>query len=114
MAIDLGDLFGSLLTGVASQFGGSNAVTVTPAATTSTFSNIANSVGVPGVEVISESNLDKGLVYKKVCGEYRWVKQKRRRRRQLLTNRDYNDLLKIATLPNKDNIKIALAKSLGR
>lgn len=70
--------------------------------------------GIPGVEVISEAKLDQGLVYKKVCGEYRWVRQKRRRRRQLLTNRDYNDLLKIATLPNKDNIKIALAKSLGR
>lgn len=30
----------------------------------------------------------KGCVYKRVCGQWRWVKQKRRRRRQLFTQRD--------------------------
>lgn len=30
----------------------------------------------------------KGMVMKKVCGEYRWVKQKRRRRKKLATKSD--------------------------
>ncbi len=30
----------------------------------------------------------KGCVYKRVCGQWRWVKQKRRRRKQLFTPRD--------------------------
>lgn len=39
---------------------------------------------------------------------------RRRRRRRLLTESDYNDLMRISTLPNKENVKIALAKSIGR
>jgi len=39
---------------------------------------------------------------------------KRRRRRRLLTESDFNDLMRIATLPNKETVKIALAKSIGR
>lgn len=70
--------------------------------------------GVPGFEVISESELDKGMVYKKVCGQYKWVKQKRRRRRKLLTDSDYNGLLKLQTLKNNANMNIAIAKALGR
>lgn len=117
MAIDLGNLLGKALDvyGASQHNAGMGAVyTPTGAAPAANDSSSSGPFGIPGVEVISESKLDAGLVYKKVCGQYRWVKQKRRRRRQLLTNRDYNDLLKIATLPNKDNIKIALAKSLGR
>lgn len=34
----------------------------------------------------------QGMVYKKVCGQYRWVKQKRRRRKQLATQGDLRDL----------------------
>lgn len=37
---------------------------------------------------------------------------RRRRRRRLLTNGDFNDLLRISTLPNKDTVKIALAKAI--
>lgn len=37
---------------------------------------------------------------------------RRRRRRKLLTNGDFNDLLRISTLPNKDTVKIALAKAI--
>lgn len=33
-----------------------------------------------------------GMVYKKVCGQYKWVKQKRRRRRSLATNGDIQKL----------------------
>lgn len=38
----------------------------------------------------------------------------RRRRRRLLTEGDFNDLMRIATLPNKQNVAIALAKAVGR
>ena len=43
----------------------------------------------------------------------RWV-CKRRRRRRLLTESDFNDLMRIATLPNKQNVTVALAKAVGR
>lgn len=39
---------------------------------------------------------------------------KRRRRRRLLTESDFNDLMRIATLPNKQNVTVALAKAIGR
>jgi len=39
---------------------------------------------------------------------------KRRRRSRLLTDSDFNDLMRISTLPNKDIVKIALAKAVGR
>lgn len=39
---------------------------------------------------------------------------KRRRRRRLLTEGDFNDLMRIATLPNKQNVTVALAKAVGR
>jgi len=39
---------------------------------------------------------------------------RRRRRRRLLTDGDFNDLMRIGTLPNKDIVKIALAKAVGR
>lgn len=40
--------------------------------------------------------------------------RKRRRRRRLLTESDFNDLMRIATLPNKQNVTVALAKAVGR
>ena len=40
--------------------------------------------------------------------------KKRRRRRRLLTESDFNDLMRIATLPNKQNVTVALAKAVGR
>lgn len=39
---------------------------------------------------------------------------KRRRRRRLLTESDFNDLMRISTLPNKEPVRIALAKAVGR
>ncbi len=42
------------------------------------------------------------------------VKCKRRRRRRMLTESDFNDLMRISTLPNKENVRIALAKAIGR
>ena len=40
--------------------------------------------------------------------------RRRRRRRRLLTESDFNDLMRIATLPNKQNVTVALAKAVGR
>lgn len=53
-------------------------------------------------------------VYKKVCGVYKWVYPKRRRRRALLTNGDYNDLLRIENLKVNKNMSVAIAKALTR
>lgn len=39
---------------------------------------------------------------------------RRRRRRRLLTEGDFNDLMRIATLPSKQNVTVALAKAVGR
>ncbi len=38
----------------------------------------------------------------------------RRRRRVMLTEGDFNTLLRIATLPNNANVRTALAKAIGR
>lgn len=43
----------------------------------------------------------------------KWVRRRRRRRR-LLTESDFNDLMRIATLPAKENVKVALFKAIGR
>jgi len=53
-------------------------------------------------------------VYKKVCGVYKWVYPKRRRRRQLLTESDYNGLLRIESLKVNKNMTVAIAKALTR
>ncbi len=39
---------------------------------------------------------------------------RRQRRRKLLTESDFNVLLRISTLPNKENVRIALGKAIGR
>lgn len=48
--------------------------------------------GIPGYDVIKEPNAARcggaSPVYKKVCGGYKWVYPKKRRRRQLLTKSD--------------------------
>lgn len=53
-------------------------------------------------------------ILKKVCGVYKWVYPKRRRRRKLLTESDYNSLLRIETLKVNSNMKVAIAKALTR
>ena len=40
--------------------------------------------------------------------------RRRRRRRALLTEGDFNSLMRIATLPNNANVRTALAKAVGR
>jgi len=53
-------------------------------------------------------------VWKKVCGVYKWVYPKRRRRRALLTEGDYNSLLRIEGLKVNKNMTAAIAKALTR
>jgi len=53
-------------------------------------------------------------VYKQVCGVYKWVTPKRRRRRQLLTDSDYDSLLKLQTLKVNSNMTAAISKALTR
>ena len=53
-------------------------------------------------------------VWKRVCGVYQWVYPKRRRRRQLLTESDYNGLLRIESLKVNKNMTVAIAKALTR
>jgi len=48
------------------------------------------------------------------CATGKEIKRTRRRRRRIMTDGDFNDLMRIATLPNKDTVKIALAKAIGR
>lgn len=59
-------------------------------------------------------NPSTGRPYKNMVWDpnLRKWKRCRHRRRQLLTNSDYNDLLKIQTLANTKNMQIALAKSI--
>ncbi len=48
----------------------------------------------PGVAPVACGTDDpmKGMVYKKVCGSYKWVKQKRRRRKKLVSQSDAQGL----------------------
>ncbi len=76
--------------------------------------------GIPFGEFIAEPPPEaiadgmKGWAYKKSCGEWRWIKSSRRRRRVLLTESDYNSLLRVETLKVNHNMTIAIAKALGR
>lgn len=55
--------------------------------------------GIPGVDIIPEpqaANCGGGSpVYKKVCGAYKWVYPKRRRRKALVTKKDITGLAQL-------------------
>lgn len=73
--------------------------------------------GIPQLPTTSKCDDDdpmKGYVMKKVCGQWKWVKPGRRRRKKLLTDADFNSLLKLQTLKVNTNMTIAIAKALGR
>ena len=53
-------------------------------------------------------------VLKMVCGQYKWVYPKRKRRRALLTESDYNALLRVQNLKVNQNMTVAIAKALTR
>ncbi len=91
MAIDWGDIFTTSVPQIIEGFwggGSAPAPTYTP---------------VPGIQPSYAAMTATGV-----------PKCKRRRRRRLLTESDFNDLMRIATLPNKQNVAVALAKAVGR
>ncbi len=53
----------------------------------------------------------KGCVYKRVCGEWRWVKQKRRRRKQLFTQRDAQQMSSLLGSLPTGAAGVAIAKT---
>ncbi len=60
-----------------------------------------NVLGVPFVDVIPEPptvTCGAQPVYKKVCGVYKWVIPKKKRRKQLLSNSDASGLAKLKGL----------------
>lgn len=68
-------------------------------------------VGIPFVDVIPNMPSDCGeYVYKKVCGEYKWVKKRRRRRRPIATNAEIGQVQAISSVLKGDNLKVWLAK----
>ncbi len=77
--------------------------------------------GVPPTTVVSGIGLppinpNTGQPYKNMKWDPykgKWVRC-RRRRRKLLTESDYNALLKIQTLKNNQNMQVAIAKALSR
>ncbi len=93
MAIDWGDIIGTAVSSVADYYvatpGGTTTGTYTP---------------MPPVDYARATAAAAGAAPH--C--------KRRRRRRLLTESDFNDLMRIATLPNKQNVAVALAKAVGR
>lgn len=46
----------------------------------------------------------KGMVYKRVCGQWKWVKKKYRRRKQLFTSRDASQLSSLLGIAGKSEI----------
>jgi len=90
MAIDWGDIFTTSVPDIISAFVGP-----TPPATGYT--------ALPPIQPYAGAMTATGA-----------PKCKRRRRRRLLTESDFNDLMRIATLPNKQNVAVALAKAVGR
>lgn len=85
--------------------------TPAPAPTPSLTGSIPTTVTAPQQGVCSTG---ASPVYKKVCGVYKWVFPKRRRRRALLTESDYNALLRIEGLKVNRNMSVAIAKALTR
>ena len=46
----------------------------------------------------------RGMVYKRVCGQWKWVKKKSRRRKQLFTTRDASQLSSLLGIAGKSEI----------
>ncbi len=99
-SIDWGSVVGTIVGGAADPFGAGRYAA-------SLFNQPQAALpGVPAVVAAPPGVRIDPRTGKPVC--------KRRRRRRLLTDGDFNDLMRISTLPNKDIVKIALAKAVGR
>jgi len=101
-SIDWGNVVGTIVGGAADPFGAGRYAA-------SLFNNPippVNPLVAPSVARAANGVRIDPRTGKPIC--------KRRRRRRLLTDGDFNDLMRISTLPNKDIVKIALAKAVGR
>lgn len=98
-SIDWGNVVGTIVGGAADPFGAGRYAA-------SLFNDPIPPVNVLGVPTAAAPARINPRTGRPVCA--------RRRRRRLLTDGDFNDLMRISTLPNKDIVKIALAKAVGR
>lgn len=72
-------------------------------------------IGIPFGEIVGDPGTSGEPMLKWSIKDQAWLPyKKRRRRRALLTNSDFNDVLKVSVLPNSKNVSIALMKALGR
>ncbi len=70
----------------------------------------ARQVAAPDYSALTNTGVPRGMY----IDSHGHLVHRRRRRRRLLTESDFNDLMRIATLPNKQNVSVALAKAIGR
>lgn len=80
------------------------------------FGGSGSPIGIPFGEIVGDPGMTPGRHYLRWDKKLQqWVKHAhRRRRRRLLTDSDYDDLLRISTLPNSKSIQVALSKTLRR
>jgi len=108
---DWGDIFGTALGSVAESF------MTQPSGFAGPYAGgpvVVGSPAVPGVVTAAGCvTTPGGKYFNPALGKWCY-KSPRRRRKRLLTNGDFNDLMRIATLPNNAMTKIALAKAVGR
>lgn len=123
VAIDWGDIFGTAIGGIAQGLGASfgpspqaqqlvagPAAAAGPAATTA-YIPAGGVVATGGGCCPSPGNgQPRYMRYCVATGTYSTIKRKRRK--DLLTNGDFNNLMRIASLPNKETVKIALAAAI--
>ncbi len=103
--IDWGKVAGTIVGGYLDPFGAGQA-------TTDFFGMAAPGGVIPGP--VSRAGPAGRVPAVKIDPRTGKIVCRRRRRRRLLTDGDFNDLMRISTLPNKDIVKIALAKAVGR
>lgn len=103
--IDWGKVAGTIVGGYLDPFGAGQA-------TTDFFGMAAPAGAIPGP--VSRAGPAGRVPAVRIDPRTGKVICRRRRRRRLLTDGDFNDLMRISTLPNKDIVKIALAKAVGR
>ncbi len=70
---------------------------------------VQGAMGPPGPPPINASSCSaddpyKGWVWKRVCGQWKWVKKKYRRRKQLFTSRDASQLSSLLGIAGKSEI----------
>lgn len=106
--MDLGSVFGDLILSAGQAYInkelGMNNPTVT--------NFVDNTPDVlPGVDIVSQSP-GKDYIYKQVCGQWKWVKKRKRRCKRLLTDAQARDLQTLMSIAGKSSelTKIIVAK----